>query len=109
MKNMKLGRVISRKSIIKKLAYEIAYLQVGADYWHYIVKNQDIVDNYMERIFEIKDLAYMLGILDEVYEEGYKIYNFKNSGKKDFVPNEYYIRTMYTKIAEPRKKKGLVF
>lgn len=109
MKNMKLGWFTSRKSIIKKFAYEMAYLQVGADYWHYIVENQDIVDNYMERIFEIKDFTHMLGILDEVYEEAYKIYDFRNSGKKDFVPIKNYIKTMHTKIAEPRKKKGLVF
>ena len=107
MKNIKW--FISRKEIIKRFAKEVAYLHISADYWYYIQESQDMSDMILEREFEIKDFAHILGIQKKVYEEAYKIYDFRNSGKKGFVPNKCYIKTMYTKIVDPRKKKGLVF
>lgn len=45
----------------------------------------DFVLNYA---IEIKDFASKLGICDEMYQEAYKIYDFRNSGKKDYKPSK---------------------
>jgi hypothetical protein len=41
----------------------------------------------LEAADEIKTLTIKFGICNEVYNEAYKIYDFRNSGKKDFVPD----------------------
>ena len=48
-------------------------------------------------------------ILSQVYEEAYKIYDFRNSGKKDFVPDIELIKKLDREFCEPMKKRRPVF
>jgi hypothetical protein len=79
--------IVFRKTIIKAIAKEIAEYQRKADYFYYIRKDQDMSSFELERVSPLKYLSNRLGIAKEVYEEAYKIYDFRNSGKKDFEPN----------------------
>jgi len=36
----------------------------------------------------VKVLSTKLGICEEVYQEAYKIYNFRESGKKEYKPSQ---------------------
>lgn len=41
----------------------------------------------LDSVTELRCICNDLGILNKVYDEAYKIYDFRNSGKKDFVPD----------------------
>ncbi len=79
--------LISKKKVIKAMAETLAYSQVKADYWYYINKNQDMSSFCLDASQALIDLLRKLHISQKVYNEAYKIYDFKNSGKKDFVPD----------------------
>jgi hypothetical protein len=111
---------IAKKRMVKKLAEELAYLQIRADYWYYCWKwemvdkennitKQDMASSELELVSEVRNIAHGFGILKEVYEEAYKIYDFRNSGKKDFVPDIEHIEKLNKEFCEPRKKKRLIF
>lgn len=111
---------ITKKRLIKYLAEELAYLQIRADWWYYCIKHeivdkennitkQDMSSSELEFVSELRNIAHGLGIIKEVYEEAYKIYDFRNSGKNDFVPDVEYIEKMNKEFCEPRKKKRLLF
>ena len=48
-------------------------------------------------------------ILKEVYDEAYKIYDFRNSGKKDYSQNVALIKKLDKEFCQPRKKKRPIF
>lgn len=99
---------ITKKKLVKKLAEELAYLQIRADWWYYIsnVKDKQEMSNMeLEGVTELRCICYELGILKEVYKEAYKIYDFRNSGKKDFVPNVDLIKQLNREFCETRKKR----
>lgn len=111
---------ITKKKLIKYLAEELAYLQIRADWWYYCfphemvdresnITNQDMASAQIDLVTEVRNIAHGLGILKEVYEEAYKIYDFRNSGKKDFVADVELIEMMYRDFCKPRKDRRLLF
>ena len=79
--------LISREKIVSTFAEELASRQKEADRWYYVRKNQEMSSYILEHVDEVKRLAIILGVCKEVYDEAYKFYDFRNSGKKDFKPN----------------------
>ena len=69
---------VSRKFIIKEFAKEIAELQRDADVWYYIKKNKNHSSWILDRADKLIHFATKLGISKQVYEEAYKIYDFRN-------------------------------
>lgn len=111
---------IRKKKLIKTLAEEIAYLQIRADWWYYCFKHevldkennitkQNMSSGELDLVSEVRNIAHTFGILKEVYEEAYEIYDFRNSGKKDYMPDVEYIKKMDREFCEPRKKRRLLF
>lgn len=104
---------ITRKKLIRKLAGELAYLQIRADWWYYVSsakdkERQNMSSCMLDDVTELRCICHELGILKEVYVEAYKIYDFRNSGKKTFVPNLELIKKLDVEFCEPRKKKRLM-
>ena len=104
---------ITKKKLIKKLAEELAYLQIRADWWYYCFPSEKVDENTtkqdmssmeLDGVTELRCICNILGILKEVYDEAYKIYDFRNSGKKDFAPNVELIKQLNRDFCEPRKK-----
>lgn len=99
----------TRKSIIKELATELAYLQIRADWWYYVAagnkeENNNMSSSELDLVTEVREIANRFGIIKEVYTEAYKIYDFRNSGKKNFVPDIELIKKLDREFCEPRKK-----
>lgn len=55
-----------------------------ADKFYYEQNNKDMSSYCEDHALVIKNLAIKLGICEEVYQEAYKIYDFRNSGKKGY-------------------------
>lgn len=96
--------------MIKKFAEELAYLQIRADWWYYVSNSNDeekqkMSNMQLEGVTELRCICNDLEILKEVYEEAYKIYDFRNSGKKNFVADIELIKRLDREFCEPRKKK----
>ena len=109
---------ITKKKLIKSMAEELAYLQINADWWYYcfssdivhdsdgiVITKQDMSSKSMDDVTELRCICHKLGILSEVYQEAYKIYDFRNSGMKDFVPDKELIEKLQKEFCEPIKKK----
>ena len=101
---------ITKNKLIKKLAEELAYLQIRADWWYYVAsgikeENQNMSNMQLEGVTELRCICNDLGILKEVYDEAYKIYDFRNSGKKNYVADVELIKQLDRDFCEPRKKK----
>lgn len=101
---------ITKKKLIKKMAEELAYLQIRADWWYYVSsmkreERQNMSSYMLEGVTELRCICHDLGILKEVYAEAYKIYDFRNSGKRDFVPDLELINKLNIEFCEPRKKR----
>lgn len=79
--------IITRRKLIKELAYVIATTHIRADKWFYIHKDQEMSSWTLDGIISILKLCENLNITESVFEKAYKIYDFRNSGKKDFEPN----------------------
>lgn len=75
--------LVTRKELIRVFAEELAKKQKKADYWFYAENNQEMSSYVLNHVEEIKALAIKLNIVDSVYHEAYKIYDFRDSGKKD--------------------------
>jgi hypothetical protein len=41
----------------------------------------------LDKVIPLRDMCRDLGIEKQVYEEAYKIYDFRNSGKDDYEPD----------------------
>lgn len=111
---------ITKKKLIKQLAEELAYLQIRADWWYYCYPNemvdkesnitkQDMSSRELDAVTELKNICVGLGICSEVYNEAYKIYDFRNSGKKDYKPDVEHIRKLDSEFCESRKHKRVIF
>ena len=101
---------ITKKKLIKKFAEEMAYLQIRADWWFSVAngekeENRNMSNMELEGVTELRCICNDLGILTEVYDEAYKIYDFRNSGKKNHVPDIEAIKRLDREFCEPRKKK----
>ena len=115
----------TKKKLIKTLAEELAYLQIRADWWYYCfcddsnpdkvldedtgITVRDMSSNELDLVTEVKTIAMRFNILPKVYEEAYKIYDFRNSGKKDFVPDIELIKKLDREFCEPLKKHRPLF
>lgn len=86
--------LIRKKTIIKVFAKELARLQKRADKYYYIDNDQDMSSYMLDRVIPLKDLTNKLGITNKVYDETYKIYDFRNSGEKDYSPDLEELRIM---------------
>ena len=109
---------ITKKKLVKKLAEELAYLQIRADWWYYCfpgekvdgdITKQDMSSKELDAVTELRCICNDLGILKEVYDEAYKIYDFRNSGKKDYSPNVALIKKLNKEFCQTRKKKRPIF
>ena len=89
-------------------------MQIRADWWYYYFPNEKVDENTtkqdmssmeLDGVTELRCICSDLGILNEVYDEAYKIYNFRNSGKKDYVPDVGLIKQLNRDFCEPRKKR----
>ena len=101
---------ITKKKLIKKFAEELAYLQIRADWWYYVShmkdeEKQKMSSMELDAVTELRCICNDLGIIKEVYAEAYKIYDFRNSGKKDFDADTELIKKLNMEFCEPRKKK----
>ena len=85
---MKVLEFIEKKELINKFAKEMARLQKKADKYYYIDDNKEMADYVLIYAVELKNFASKLGICDEMYQEAYTIYDFRNSGKKDYTPSK---------------------
>lgn len=83
---MKILEFIEKKELISKFAKEMARLQKKADKYYYIENDKNMSDYILIYAAELKEFANKLGICEEMYQEAYKIYDFRNSGKKEYVP-----------------------
>lgn len=101
---------ITKKNLIKKFAEELAYLQIRADWWYYVSnvkeeEKQNMSSRELDAVTELRCICHDLGITKEVYAEAYKIYDFRNSGKKDFVADTELIKKLDREFCEPRKRR----
>lgn len=101
-------RVINRNRLINEFAEELACIQNEADFWYYILHDQEMSSFVLDTLGSSRDLAYRLGILDEVYKQALTIYDFSQSGKDGFRPDLEYIEQMHQRFEEQREHQ-LVF
>lgn len=85
---LKTYEFIERKELIEKFAKEMARLQKKADKYYYINKDIRMADFVLNYATEVKELASKLGVCEEMYQEAYKIYDFRQSGKRDYMPTK---------------------
>jgi hypothetical protein len=76
----------TRKRIIKEFAKQIANLQKRADEVYYKdnppkENENDHASWLLDQVIPLQKMCRELGISNKVYEEAYKIYDFRNSGK----------------------------
>ena len=76
---------IERKELIQKFAKEMVRLQKKADKYYYINNDIGMADFVLNYATEVKELASKLGICEEMYQEAYKIYDFRRSGSKNCI------------------------
>lgn len=105
---------ITKRKLVNEFAKELAYLQIRADWWYYASKiedeeRQNMSSKMLDDVTELRCICSKLGIMKEVYEKAYKIYDFRNSGKKDFQPDIELIKKLNEEFCEPIKKKRSVF
>lgn len=85
---LKVNEFIEKKELVSKFAKEMARLQKKADRYYYVEDDKDMASHALTYATELKDFASKLGICEEMYDEAYKIYDFRKSGKKDYVLSE---------------------
>lgn len=71
-------------------------------------ENQNMSNSQLECVTELRCICNDLGILNKVYDEAYKIYNFRNSEKKNHVADVELIKRLDRDFCEPRRKKILL-
>jgi transcription initiation factor TFIIIB Brf1 subunit/transcription initiation factor TFIIB len=76
--------IVTRKRMIKEFATKIAELQKSADNWYYNLHDQGQSSWLIDQVTPLKEICQKLGIAKQVYEEAYKIYDFRNSGKAGY-------------------------
>lgn len=101
---------ITKRKLVNEFAKELAYLQIRADWWYYASRAEDkerqnMSSKMLDDVTELRCICSNLGIIKAVYEKAYKIYDFRNSGKKGFVPDVNLIEKLNKEFCEPMKKK----
>lgn len=77
---MKTYEFIDKKELIQELGKEMARLQKKADKYYYVDNNKKMADYVLTYATELKEFASKLGICEEMYQEAYKLYDFRNAG-----------------------------
>ena len=103
--------LVTRKYVIRKVAQQIAFLQKRADEVYYRnnppKENNDVLASWiLDQVQPLKDLSQKLGICKQVYEEAYKIYDFRNSGKKGYTLKDGKIVKQHSAQAGEGEKDG---
>lgn len=79
---------ISKKRLIKEFAQEIAYMYMKADKYKYVHNDEEMRLYVLSKLTAVLVIANRLCITTHsVYDEAYKIYDFRNSGIKGYVPD----------------------
>lgn len=92
---------MSRKKIIKCFAEHMAKMQKNADIQYYERNNKDMSSYYIEKFNAVLPLIVKLGIIEEAYEEAYKLYDFRNSNKAGY----WYIDGVMIELESKYSKK----
>lgn len=105
---------ISKKRLIKTMAEQLAYLQIESDWWYYVCngdqsRNREMSAFQLDMVTDLRAICSSLDIAQEVYSEAYKIYDFRNSGKKDFIPDVNLIEKLHREFCNPMKKRRQSF
>jgi len=101
--------MITTEKLIKILSQELAYHQIMADCWFYLSKDSNMSSKHLDDVTELKNVISLLDLpIDKVYEEAKKIYDFTDSGKKDFVPDLDNLRRLRTEFCEKFQKERLI-
>lgn len=82
---MKTIEFIEKKELISKFAKEMARLQKKADKYYYVENNKEMADYVLIYATELKEFASKLEICEEMYQEAYKIYDFRNAGHNGYM------------------------
>lgn len=82
---MKTIEFIEKKELISKFAKEMARLQKKADRYYYVENNKEMTNHVLIYAVELKGFASKLGICEEMYQEAYKIYDFRNTGLNGYM------------------------
>ena len=93
---LKIKEYIEKDELVNKFAKEMARLQKKCDKYYYIDNNTDMCDYIQKQIMYLKEFSIKLGICEEMYKEAYRIYDFRNSGKTDYVPSEEQLKELRT-------------
>ena len=91
---MKVLEFIEKDALVREFAEEMARLQKKCDKYYYIDNDMDLCDYIQAQINFLKDFLIRLGICEEVYKQAYTIYDFRDSGKSDFVPSKEQLEEM---------------
>ena len=92
---MKILEFIEKKELVSKFAKEMARLQKKADKYYYVDNDKEMADYVLIYAIELKEFASKLGICKEMYDEAYKIYDFRNRGREDYEPNLEELKNWY--------------
>lgn len=91
---MNVLKFVERDEIVRRFAEEMARLQAKCDKYYYIDKDMELCNYIQAKIDFLKDFSIKLEICAEMYEKAYQIYDFRNSGKSDYVPSEEQLEKM---------------
>ena len=87
--------ILTKRKLVKKFAFELAYLQMKSDEWLYLNHNQNLSDYYLRAVSELRAVIVLLNLpIKKIYEEAKKIYDFTNSGKNGYEPDPQKIKNM---------------
>lgn len=101
-------RIVNYDKLISQFAEEIAYHQNDADWWYYIMQDQEMSSWILDTLLGIKDVANRLGILEESWDLALNLYDFSNSGKSGFQPDLNHIQRMHDYF-EGNRRTQLIF
>lgn len=81
--------IVTRRRMIKEFAKQIASLQKRADEVYYRdnppkENENDHASWLLDQVIPLQKMCKGLGIERQVYQEAYKIYDFRNSGKDGY-------------------------
>ena len=93
---LKIKEFIEKDELVSKFAKEMARLQKKCDKFYYIDNDIDLCDYIQAQIDFLKSFLIRLGICEEVYKQAYIIYDFRDSGKEDYVPSEEKLKELRT-------------
>lgn len=102
---MKIYKFIEKKELITIFAKEMARLQKKADKYYYIDNDKEMTDFMLNYASEVKELSIKLGVCNEVYQEAYKIYNFRESGKKEYIPSQEQLEELKKWYDVPKEER----